>query len=93
MSHEEVKLEAWQAAVSSKLDCCTEPTLKASCVSFYSMNIIQNSSIDLFKAFEFNSQMNGCQVIKEKMFHFSFTYLPKATNRTVLLIHLRHLNS
>ena len=30
MSHEDVKLEAWQAAVSPKLDCCTEPTLKAS---------------------------------------------------------------
>ena len=30
MSHEDVKLEACQAAVSPKLDCCTEPTLKAS---------------------------------------------------------------
>ena len=30
MSHEDVKLEAWQAAVPSKLDCCTEPTLKVS---------------------------------------------------------------
>ena len=30
MSHEDVKLEAWQAAVSPKLDCCAEPTLKAS---------------------------------------------------------------
>ena len=28
MSHEDVKLEAWQAAVSPKLDCCTEPTLR-----------------------------------------------------------------
>ena len=30
MSHEDVKLEACQAAISPKLDCCTEPTLKAS---------------------------------------------------------------
>ena len=30
MSHEEVKLEAWQAAVSPKPDCCTERTSKAS---------------------------------------------------------------
>ena len=30
MPTEDVKLEAWQAAVSPKLDCCTEPTLKAS---------------------------------------------------------------
>ena len=30
MSYEDVKLEAWQAAVPPKLDCCTEPTLKAS---------------------------------------------------------------
>ena len=37
MSHEDVKLEAWQAAVSSKLDCCTEPTLKASGLTFGSL--------------------------------------------------------
>ena len=30
MSHEDVKLEAWQAAVSPKLDCFTEPTSKVS---------------------------------------------------------------
>ena len=30
MSHEDVKLEVWQAAVSPKLDCCTEPTSKVS---------------------------------------------------------------
>jgi len=30
MSYEDVKLEAWQAAVSPKPDCCTESTLKVS---------------------------------------------------------------
>ena len=30
MSHEDVKLEAWQAAVPPKPDCCTESMLKVS---------------------------------------------------------------
>jgi hypothetical protein len=30
MSYEDVKLEAWQAAVPPKPDCCTESTLKVS---------------------------------------------------------------